>query len=157
LATLRNNGLLAGILCLIPALNVMAEQKSVQQSINYVLSLDGACIYEHGYVCAQNNEASLPEQVRNAIPAVYLEAWAIALQDFKQIDDLTEGQKQMKHYNISFAEDKDTYIVSFDALLLPHIDANNQPYGVMHATYGRSTKYWMNKDNLNIQKRLFMK
>lgn len=137
----------------------MAEQDSVTQAKNYVSSLKDSCSYQNGYSCAdvKENTFMTREGMAQLMPASYLEASAVALANFKTIEDLSAEQKKMKHYKVGLTEDADHYIVYFNALMLPQLDANGKPVGIMRVTFGRSTKYWISKKDLSIQKRLFMK
>jgi hypothetical protein len=137
----------------------MAEQDTVKQAIQYVTSLDDSCAYQHGYRCEniEENTFSNNKGLSQMLPASYLEAWPIALSDFKKIDDLSNEQKKLKHYRIGFTEDKEHYIIYFSAFLLPQLDENKQVVGIMRVSLGRSCKYWIDKKTLGIQKRLFFK
>ena len=90
------------------------------------------------------------------IPAVYLPAWQVCYEDFRSIPDLTDGQKDLKHYRIGFTHNDGEFVLLFQALLLPEM-VDGAPRGTIRATYGRSTKYWVDRRTLKIKKRLFMK
>lgn len=133
-------------------------QDSVKQSMQYVESLDGECVYDHGYVCREPSGDDLAAPGRDAAmaPGPYLEAWSVAYRDFAGIAEMTAEQKRLKHYKIGFAETGEQYIVLFQGLLLPRLE-NGEVVGTLRATYGISTKYWIDKQTLEIDKRLFLR
>ena len=133
-------------------------QDSVKQSIDYVAGLEEDCILEHGYRCADTSEDDFLSAAahQRMIPAAYLTAWQVCYEDLQSQPDLSAEQKALKHYKIGFTHNDTEYIVLFQALLLPEI-VDGEPKGTIRATFGRSTKYWVNRDTLAISKRLFMK
>lgn len=135
------------------------QEDSLQRSLDYVRGLDSDCILTDGYVCANIEEDSFmqPESWQRMIPAVYLQAWQIAYEDFTRIADLSEAQKDLKHYKIGFTENDSQYIVVLLGLAVPYIDEQGKPNGIVSAVFGRSTKYWIDKRSKDIVKRLFYK
>lgn len=133
-------------------------QDSVKQSIDYVAGLEEDCILDHGYRCAETSEDDFLSAAahQRMIPAVYLAAWQASYEDFQSQPDLSAEQKDLKHYKIGFTHNESEYIVLFQALLLPEI-VDGTPQGIIRATFGRSTKYWIDRDTLAVNKRLFMK
>lgn len=127
----------------------------LRQSIGYVRGLDDRCTYTDGYACAEPPAPLASRaQLERMVPAVYLRAWAVAYDDFRNLADLTPEQKDLKHYRIGFSEDGDQYVVLFRGLLLPEI-VDGRPRGVLRAVFGRSTEYWIDKGTLKISKRLY--
>ncbi len=147
------------ILILITPLSVMAEQADVKAARAWVDAHAPDCTLTDGYVCAELEEDDFVSRHDNrlSVPGNYLLAWEIAWRDFQQLPDLDERRKSLKHYRIGFTENADEYIILFDALLLPAINDLGQPDGILTVTYGRSTKYWIGKKNLQINKRLYLK
>ena len=139
--------------------SLMANDNPVEQAKQYVSQLDNSCSYQAGYRCetVEENTFMTAEGLAQTFPAMYLEAATIALNDFKQLKQLSAEQKKMKHYKIGLTEDKDHYIVYFHALLLPQLDKDGKPVGILRTSLGQSTKYWLSKKDMTIQKRLFMK
>lgn len=135
------------------------QEDSLQRSLDYVRGLDSDCILTDGYVCANIEEDSFmqPESWQRMIPAVYMQAWQIAYEDFTRIADLSEAQKDLKHYKIGFTENDSQYIVVLLGLAVPYIDEQGKPNGIVSAVFGRSTKYWIDKRSKDIVKRLFYK
>lgn len=133
-------------------------QDSVKQSIEYVAGLESDCILDHGYRCAETAEDDFlnTEALQRMVPAVYMPAWQVCYEDFLAISDLGAAQKELKHYKIGFTHNDDEIIVLLQALLLPEM-VDGAPQGVIRATFGRSTKYWVDRKSLAINKRLFMK
>ena len=133
-------------------------QDSVKQSIDYASGLEKDCILDHGYVCAVPEEDDFLSAAahQRMIPASYLAAWDVCYQDFVSIPDLSEEQKALRHYKIGLTHNDAEIVVLFQALLLPEI-VEGRPQGTIRATLGRSTKYWIDRDTLTINKRLFMK
>lgn len=144
-------------LCLV-ATPAGAMQDSVKQSMEYVEKLDDDCVYGHGYRCIEVSEDNFlgPDPDRAWIPGPYLEAWSVAYRDFLDIPEMTDEQKRLKHYKIGFTQSDTQFIVLYQGLLLPMLD-NGEVVGTMRATYGISTKYWIDKETLEIDKRLFLR
>ena len=87
------------------------------------------------------------------ISGKYLDVWNICYADFMKIEDLANEEKQLDHYDISFSEEGDFFVVELIPKLLPKEKAK-----MMNAmVVGRNIKYWVNKDNLKIAKRAFYK
>ena len=133
-------------------------QDSVKQSMDYAAGLGKDCILDHGYVCAESAEDDFLSAAAHGrmIPAAYLPAWLVCYEDFVAIPDLSDGQKALKHYKIGFTHNDTEIVVLFQALLLPEI-VDGEPQGTIRVTLGRSTKYWVDRKTLAINKRLFMK
>lgn len=133
-------------------------QDSVKQSIEYVESLDDDCVYDHGYRCveASGDDFAAPGSDRALVPGPYLEAWSVSRRDFLGITEMTCEQKRLKHYKIGFGENDTQYIILYQGLLLPMLE-DGEVVGTMRATYGISTKYWIDKETLQIDKRLFLR
>lgn len=138
---------------------VMAEQPEVTESIRWIENHAPDCTLDDGYVCTDVTEDDFLSRRpgRITIPGPYLAAWSVCYADFQSIPDLSAEQKRLRHYRISFSESKDAYIVLFSALLLPRINADGEPDGILSVSYGRSTKYWVDKKTGKISKRLFQK
>ncbi|MGA8258854.1 MAG: hypothetical protein WB783_01430 [Arenicellales bacterium] len=133
-------------------------QDSVKRSMEYVDGLHDNCVYTDGYRCIDVKEDDFihPDPDRHWTPGPYLEAWSVSYRDFLQIPEMTEQQKQLKHYKIGFTENDTQYIILYQGLLLPMLE-NGKVVGVMRATYGLTTKYWIDKKTLKIDKRLFLR
>lgn len=71
------------------------QEDSLQRSVDYVNQLDLDCTLTDGYVCADAEEDSFmqPDSWQRMIPAIYMQAWQVAYEDFRQISDLTQEQK----------------------------------------------------------------
>lgn len=135
-----------------------AMQESVKQSMKYVDSLDDDCVYDHGYQCLEVSEDDFlgPAPDRDWVPGPYLEAWSACHRDFLAIPEMMAEQKRLRHYKIGFTENDTHYIILYQGLLLPMLE-DGEVVGTMRATYGISTKYWINKETLNMDKRLFLR
>lgn len=117
----------------------------------WVRSLPGGCVYGDGYRC---REAEAGGAI--TVPGPYLDAWRVAYTDFLGLSELTGEQKALHHYEIAFGETPSDYIVEFRALLMPHI-VDGEPVDVMQATFGRTTRYRIDRETLEIRERLFAK
>ena len=136
----------------------MAQQTdSVRRSLDYVNQLSDDCARTDGYECIKATETDFLSADSDGalIPGRYFEAWSVSYQDFRSLTELTEEQKQLKHYKIGFTENADQYIVLFRGLLLPRITEEGNLDGVLRVTFGRTTKYWIDKKDFAITKRLF--
>ena len=133
-------------------------QESVKQSIDYVRNMQVECTLDHGYRCIEVQEDDFlgEDADRNMVPGPYLKAWYLCYEDFLSIPELTDEQKELKHYKMGFTENETHFIVLFQGLLLPEI-VDGKPVGTIRATFGLSTKYWVDKKTLNISKRLFLR
>jgi hypothetical protein len=133
-------------------------QDSVEQSMRYVESLSDDCVYDHGYRCVgpSGDDFTAPGSDRDLVPGPYLKAWSVSYRDFLEIAEMTGEQKQLKHYKIGFTESETQYIILYQGLLLPMLE-NGEVVGTMRATYGISTKYWIDKTTLAVDKRLFLR
>jgi len=151
-------GIVAGVLVLFWSTGEAQMQESVKRSIEYVLGMETDCVLDHGYKCADGieDEFLTPASLQRLIPGPYLAAWQVSYDDFRSMPDISDEQKALKHYKIGFTQNEDEYIVLFQALLLPEI-VDGMPQGTIRATYGRSTKYWVDRKSLVINKRLFLK
>jgi hypothetical protein len=136
----------------------MPTDPEFKVSIEYVTSLDNACSYADGYLCENIVEENFlfPSPSAHMIPGIYLLAWEASYADFKRISDLSDEQKKLVHYKIGFTENKTQFIVLFNALLLPRIE-QGEPAGLLTVTLGRSTKYWIDRNTLEIIDRKFLK
>jgi len=133
-------------------------QESVKRSMEYVSRLDDRCVYDHGYRCIEVIEDDFTRENpgRPWIPGPWLQAWSVTYRDFLDIEEMSGDQKKLMHYKVGFTENETQYIVLYQGLLLPMLE-DGQPAGVMRATYGLTTKYWVNKKTLEIDKRLFLR
>ncbi len=133
-------------------------QESVKNSIEYVRSMQADCTLDHGYRCRdieENNFLGIDAD-QSLVPGPYLAAWQVCYEDFRNLPDLTEEQKELKHYKIGFTESQTHFIVLFQGLLLPQL-IDGKPEGTIRATFGLSTKYRVEKSTLTISERLFLR
>ena len=133
-------------------------QESVEISKAYVAALDTECTLTDGYVCKQVEEDDFlsRESGQRLVPGPYLQVWQVCLTDFQGLTDLSTEQKQLRHYKIGFTETDGEYIVLFQGLLLPEV-VDGKATGVIRAVFGLSTKYWVDKKTLTINKRLYLR
>lgn len=120
---------------------------------------DHGCALDHGYVCRDQHETDNFESIESnnaMIPASYLQAWQVAAADFAKLEDIEPERRELKHYKFGFTEDDQHYIIHFQALLLPEIKAG-KPEGIIRATFGLTTRYWIDKSSMAVTKRLFYK
>ena len=137
---------------------MIIQSDTLQRSKDYVRGLSLDCTLTDGYECAKIEEDQFlrPESWRKMIPALYLPAWQACYEDFLQIPELTEEQRDLRHYKVGFTENERTYIILLQGLQLPYVDENGQRKGVVGAVFGRSVKYWVDKRTLRIVQRLFL-
>jgi len=146
------------LLCFGIPVMVVAEQTSVQRARDWVVAQDFQCTLDDGYRCLEVAEkADTRPLAGTTIPAVYLSVWALCHRDFLTIEDLTPAQKELRHYRISFQETAKYYVVEFRGLLLPAVDSRGQVSGVLPAVFGRSIRYLVDKNSVQISSRLYMK
>ncbi len=134
------------------------SSKAQNAAETYVSQLDTSCTYDDGYTCIDNSDTSFTsiDATSKMLSAPYLTAWPVAYADFKQLPELSAEQKQLTHYKIGFAETNDEYIILFNALLMPYVE-KGKASGISTAPFGRSIKYWVNKSNLSIRQKLYLK
>ena len=144
------------ILSSIMSTNILGDDR-YRAGVNHARAADG-CGFDHGYECLDRPQDDFVgrESDQRMIPGNYLKAWQIAVSDFQGLEELESGQKDLKHYKIGFTESAEHYIVHFQALLLPELD-QGKVSGTIRATYGLTTRYWINKSNMTVEKRLFYK
>lgn len=135
------------------------QADSSQKSIDFVRNQELTCTLTDGYVCKSSEEDDFlePDSWQRMVPAVYMRAWQTAYDDFQKIPDLSEGQKDLKHYKIGFTENDKYYIIVFLGLAMPYLNDNGEPTGFTSTVFGRSVKYRIDKDSIQIVKRLFYK
>jgi len=133
------------------------SQSDDQAINNYAATQVTDCSLADGYVCADISEDNFlsNQSLEQLVPAIYFPAWQAAYMSFKDIEDLTIQQKELKHYRIGMTESEDAYIILFSALLLPEKIVDNTPEGVTNITFGQTTKFWIDKQTLEVQKYLF--
>ena len=93
------------------------------------------------------------EGSKTTLTGIYLKAILIAHSDFIRIVDMTSEEKDLSHYDIECSADSNNYIVEFIPKLLTEQDAKRLNRMVL----GRNTKYWIDKQNNKINKRVFYK
>jgi len=133
-----------------------AEQDDFLNASKQYATQSHACGLDHGYQCRSFEESNFLglEADGAMVPAIYLSAWQHALTDFNEIEDLSDQEKQLQHYKIGFSENEAQYVVHFQALLLPAME-QGKPEGILRGSVGRTTRYWINKSTMAIDKRLF--
>lgn len=99
------------------------------------------------------NGNSLSKNRKLIVPGSYLQAWNICYSAFNQIDDLTDEEKKLEHYEVEFSEDKNNYIIEF----IPKLLSEEEAKILNKMVIGRNTKYWVSKNNFRIIKRVFFK
>jgi len=126
-------------------------------SREFVETLDG-CGFDHGYVCRSQQESNFlgVEADKMMVPGNYLKAFDIAVKAFQSAEDIKPEQKALKHYKIGFSENAQQYIVHFQGLLMPEIK-DGKVVGMTRGIYGQTTRYWINKQTLTVDQRLFYK
>jgi hypothetical protein len=142
----------------IPTLGVAGTSEAIRvESEKFVVSLDG-CAFIDGYRCANFNEDEFlsADSQAKAVSGNLLKAWQVALANFQSQPDQSVDQTNLKHFKVGFTENANHYIVLFQGLLMPLVEGG-QAVGMTRITFGRTTKYWLNKRTLEIEKRLFYK
>ena len=126
-------------------------------SRDYVDELE-SCGFDHGYSCMPQEESDFLgiEADKAMVPGNYLKAFEVAASAFGNEQGLEPAQRDLKHYKIGFSENPDQYIVHFQGLLMPEVK-DGEVIGMTRGIYGRATRYWINKQTLTIDKRLFYK
>ena len=144
------------IIALTMSTNIMGDER-YNAGVDHAVNADG-CGFDHGYECLDISQDDFigRESDQRMIPGNYLKAWQAAVSDFLALEELESGQKDLKHYKFGFTESDEHYIVHFQALLLPELD-RGKVIGTIRATYGLTMRYWINKSNLAVDKRLFYK
>lgn len=136
----------------------MASETDVERSRAYVRSLSDQCVYDDGYRCRPGVAPAFEgwEADQQMLPGNYLAAWQISHEDFKQLKELSEEQKDLKHYRIRFGQEGDAIVVLYRALLMPRI-VEGKPADIMRVTFGQSIKYWISIESGKVLKRLLLK
>lgn len=123
----------------------------------YVRGVDG-CGLDHGYVCVEPREEDFLslEADRGMLSGNWLKAWQAAWAAFLDIEDLEAEQREPRHYKFGFAESESAYIIHFQPLLLPGMK-DGVASGIVRDAIGRQTRYWIDKKNFSVARRLFYK
>ena len=123
----------------------------------YALAAEG-CGLDHGYVCVTPRDDDFIglEADRRMLPGNWLRAWQVAEADFQMIEDLPAEARDLKHYKFGFGENETHYLVHFQPLLLPTVE-NGEATGIARGAIGRQTRYWIDKTDFTIARRLFYK
>ena len=116
-----------------------------------LVALTSILVFSIGVFMADPNVCNSSEPI--VVDGTYLAAWNVCYKEFIQIEDLTEDEKELKHYSIEFSEDRDSYII----YLIPNLLSDNQIKKMNRIAIGRETKYWVDKATLRIRKRSFFK
>ena len=126
---------------------------------NYVKTIVPACTLSDGYQCLDVEEDDFlsRESLDQLTPGQYLLAFKVAYEAFSELPELTIEQRHLKHYRIGFTESADSYIILFMPLLLPQNVENNKPVGYGTATFGKTVKFWVDKQSNQVTKHLFYK
>lgn len=116
------------------------------------------CGLDHGYVCVTPRDEDFLslEAHQRMLPGNWLRAWQAAWEAFQALEDLEPAQREAKHYKFGFAESEAAYIIHFQPLLLPTVD-QGQVTGIARDAIGRQTRYWIDKRDFSVAKRLFYK
>ncbi len=127
------------------------------QSEQYATSAEG-CAFVDGYQCSSQIEDDFLNAAsqEKMLSGNFLKAWLVTIENFQSQADQTSEQTRLKHYKIGFSESKDHYVVLFQGLLLPMVE-DGTVTGLSRLTFGRTTKYWVNKKTFKIEKKLFYK
>lgn len=83
----------------------------------------------------------------------FLKAWNICYSDFNKIADLSDKEKNLNNYDVFFMENKECFVIE----LIPHLLSDEMAEILNKITLGRSTKYWVDKTDYQIKKRIFYK
>jgi len=148
----------SALLTQVACMTVSNAGDSHNDSKEYIENLDKTCLYEDGYTCANEGDATFIQQSINKqlIQAQHLEYWSAAYEAFLSIQELTASQKELHHYEVGFVTKSNEIIVYFSPFKIPYIE-NNKPLGISRVTYGKPVKIWLNKENKEMVKYLFLK
>lgn len=93
--------------------NVSEDKNS--ELTEYIESLDPSCLYQDGYTCIEKSDPMFYGQKaqQSILAAGYFHAWNPAYETFLSLTELTEKQKDLKHYKIGFAEEGGSMLCSF--------------------------------------------
>ena len=144
------------LILLVISMNTQGDDR-YSAAAQYAANKDG-CGLDHGYRCVEREEDDFIglESDQRMVPGNYLKAWQVAVDDFLKLEELENGQKDLKHYKFGFTESGSHYIVHFQALLLPQLEGD-EVAGTIRATYGLTVRFWIDKATLTVDKRLFYK
>ncbi len=136
---------------------ITVAQDNTEAITNYAATQITDCTLADGYICEDISEDDFlsHQSLKQLMPAIYFPAWQVAYDAFQKLEDLSVQQKELKHYRIGMTESDDAYIILFSALLLPEKIVDNSPQGVTNITFGQTTKFWIDKQSLEVSKYLF--
>lgn len=149
------------LLCCCIIFTAMANKPASSREVleNYVKTIIPGCTLSDGYQCLDVEEDDFlsRESLDRLTPGQYLMAFKVAYDAFSELPELTIEQRHLKHYRIGFSESADSYIVLFMPLLLPQYIENDEPVGYSTATFGKTVKFWVDKQSSRVTKHLFYK
>ena len=136
-----------------------AEDGDKQRSLRFAEQA-GGCALVDGYRCLAGTKQDYARHYATTphYSGVFLAGWHVVLEDIKSQSGLTAEQKQLKHYLVGFSENASHFIYSLRALRLPiveKVEGVDQVVGLRKETIGQSMKYWVKKDTLAVDSRLF--
>ncbi len=128
------------------SLQSKAEQAKAQ-AVEYVDGLAANCDYRNGYQCAdappeigKSSKAFIAAiDQSGTVSPMFLQTWPLAYDAFQNIEDLSDEQKQLKHYRIGFHYSEPLITIWFKPLLLPQID-QGEVVGNMRAHIGQDVR-----------------
>lgn len=104
-------------------------------------------------IVAEDSRFSLENRSPEATIAGHeMQAFVVSYRDFLSIEDLSDEQKDIEHYELEFYDDDEYWVIYFAPKLLPD---ERKWRRLRRMTFGRGTTYWVNKDTMRIVKRLF--
>lgn len=87
---------------------------------------------------------------KGQIAGEYLQAWLVAYEDFLDIKDLSEQEKELGHYLFHFSQDELYWYISFT----PVLPEGKEPR-LGQPEFGASVIYWIEKEEVKLAQRLF--
>ena len=123
-------------------------EAELQRAHKFTETVD-SCSLGHGYICEDISEPDFSSvKVQDAmLSGNKLKAWNAAYGYFLELEELTDIQKNLKHYKVGILETDQSYTVRFQGLLLPSIDEQGERQGLMRASIGGSLEIFVSKND----------
>ena len=126
-------------------------QSELQRAHKFIETVDD-CSLSHGYICEDISESDFSSvKAQDAmLSGNKLKAWYAAYGYFLNLEELTDIQKNLKHYKVGILETDQNYTVRFQGLLLPSIDAKGERQGLMRASIGGNLEIFVSKNDFTL-------
>ena len=87
------------------------------------------------------------------IPGEFSKAWNVSYENFKEIEDLSNEEKDLLNYDIRIREEASEIIIKY----IPRLLTDSMAKKLNRMVLGREVEYWISKKDFTIVKTIFYK